>query len=69
MNTRRLGAAALVLAASLSLSGCGYNEFQRQDEAVKANWSEVLNQYQRRADWCPTWWPPSRARPTSSRRP
>ena len=53
MNTRRLGAAALVLAASLSLSGCGYNEFQRQDEAVKANWSEVLNQYQRRADLIP----------------
>ena len=53
MITRRLGAAALVLAASLSLSGCGYNEFQRQDEAVKANWSEVLNQYQRRADLVP----------------
>ncbi|WP_374429159.1 LemA family protein [Ideonella dechloratans] len=53
MNTRRLGAAALLLAASLSLSGCGYNEFQRQDEAVKANWSEVLNQYQRRADLVP----------------
>ncbi|MCO5978927.1 LemA family protein [Ideonella oryzae] len=53
MNTRRLGAATLVLAASLSLSGCGYNEFQRQDEAVKANWSEVLNQYQRRADLVP----------------
>lgn len=53
MNTHRLGAAALVLAASLSLSGCGYNEFQRQDEAVKASWSEVLNQYQRRADLVP----------------
>ncbi|WP_374585445.1 LemA family protein [Ideonella dechloratans] len=53
MITRRLGAAALLLAASLSLSGCGYNEFQRQDEAVKANWSEVLNQYQRRADLVP----------------
>ncbi|MCA6215243.1 LemA family protein [Ideonella sp. B7] len=53
MNTRRLGAAALLLAASLSLSGCGYNEFQRQDEAVKASWSEVLNQYQRRADLVP----------------
>ena len=53
MITRRLGAAALVLAASLSLSGCGYNEFQRQDEAVKAGWSEVLNQYQRRADLVP----------------
>src|SRR6185437_6792585 len=36
-----------------SLSGCGYNELQRQDEGVKAAWSEVLNQYQRRADLVP----------------
>ncbi|MDN8814751.1 LemA family protein, partial [Staphylococcus aureus] len=36
-----------------ALSGCGYNEFQRQDEAVNAAWSEVLNQYQRRADLIP----------------
>jgi LemA protein len=36
-----------------SLSGCGYNDFQRQDEQVKASWSEVLNQYQRRADLVP----------------
>ncbi len=35
------------------LSGCGYNAMQRQDEAVKAAWSEVLNQYQRRADLVP----------------
>src|SRR5688572_13865062 len=35
------------------LSGCGYNSMQRQDEAVKAAWSEVLNQYQRRADLIP----------------
>jgi LemA protein len=35
------------------LSGCGYNAMQRQDEAVKASWSEVLNQYQRRADLVP----------------
>jgi LemA protein len=35
------------------LSGCGYNAIQRQDEAVKAQWSEVLNQYQRRADLVP----------------
>lgn len=35
------------------LSGCGYNSIQRQDEAVKASWSEVLNQYQRRADLVP----------------
>ncbi|MCW7539539.1 LemA family protein [Aquabacterium sp. A7-Y] len=36
-----------------SLGGCGYNEFQRLDEEVKAAWSEVLNQYQRRADLVP----------------
>ncbi|MDD5390637.1 MAG: LemA family protein [Gallionellaceae bacterium] len=36
-----------------SLSGCGYNTLQTQDEAVKAGWSEVLNQYQRRADLVP----------------
>jgi LemA protein len=49
---RRL-AAFLVLAATLALSGCGYNQLQRQDEAIKAAWSEVLNQYQRRADLVP----------------
>jgi len=35
------------------LSGCGYNNFQTLDEQVKANWAEVLNQYQRRADLIP----------------
>ena len=40
---------AAVLAAALSLSGCGYNDFQRLDEATKSAWSEVVNQYQRRA--------------------
>ena len=35
------------------LGGCGYNRIQTQDEAVKAQWSEVLNQYQRRADLVP----------------
>lgn len=35
------------------LSGCGYNAIQRQDEAVKASWSDVINQYQRRADLVP----------------
>jgi LemA protein len=35
------------------LSACGYNEIQSQDEAVKAAWSEVINQYQRRADLVP----------------
>ena len=37
----------------LSLSGCGYNTFQSLDEEAKASWSEVLNQYQRRADLVP----------------
>ncbi|MDO9217239.1 MAG: LemA family protein [Lacisediminimonas sp.] len=35
------------------LSGCGYNEFQSKDETTKAAWSEVVNQYQRRADLIP----------------
>jgi LemA protein len=39
--------------AALTLSGCGYNEFQAKDEATKAAWSEVVNQYQRRADLIP----------------
>ena len=39
--------------AALLLSGCGYNEIQSKDEQVKAAWSEVLNQYQRRADLIP----------------
>ncbi|KJV25440.1 LemA family protein [Luteibacter yeojuensis] len=43
---------ALVVLAGV-LSGCGYNAIQREDEAVKAAWSEVLNQYQRRADLVP----------------
>ncbi|MGY0505965.1 LemA family protein [Luteimonas sp. e5] len=43
---------ALILLASL-LSGCGYNEIQRKDEAVKAAWSQVLNVYKRRADLVP----------------
>ena len=42
----------LVLLAGL-LSGCGYNTFQTGDEAIKSAWSEVLNQYQRRADLVP----------------
>lgn len=43
---------ALAMLASL-LSACGYNEFQEKDEAVKAAWGEVVNQYQRRADLIP----------------
>jgi LemA protein len=42
-----------VFTAALLLSGCGYNQFQRLDEQVKGAWSEVLNQYQRRADLIP----------------
>src|ERR1700690_1761773 len=38
---------------ALSLSGCGYNTLQTTDEQIKASWSEVLNQYQRRADLVP----------------
>jgi LemA protein len=44
---------AFTLAATMGLSGCGYNDFQRLDEQVKAAWSEVLNQYQRRSDLIP----------------
>ena len=44
---------ALSLLAALTLSGCGYNEFQRLDEGVTAAWSEVVNNYQRRADLIP----------------
>jgi LemA protein len=43
----------LLLVACASLSGCGYNKIQNQDEEVKKEWSEVLNQYQRRADLVP----------------
>jgi LemA protein len=42
-----------LLLGALALGGCGYNDFQAKDEAVKAAWSEVLNQYQRRADLIP----------------
>jgi len=44
---------ALLAVASLFLSACGYNTLQVQDEAVKSAWSEVVNQYQRRADLIP----------------
>ncbi|MCM2252852.1 MAG: LemA family protein [Ramlibacter sp.] len=43
----------LIILASLALTGCGYNDFQRLDEQTKSAWSEVLNQYQRRADLVP----------------
>ncbi len=53
MRFGRALAAGLALLAVLSLSGCGYNRFQSLDEQVKAAWSEVLNQYQRRSDLVP----------------
>ena len=43
----------LILLTALSLTGCGYNDFQRLDEQTKSAWSEVLNQYRRRADLVP----------------
>jgi LemA protein len=49
---KKILAIALAL-STLMLSGCGYNQLQTQDEAIKAAWSEVLNQYQRRADLVP----------------
>ena len=45
--------AILLAAMALGLSGCGYNDMQRGDEQIKGSWSEVLNQYQRRADLVP----------------
>ena len=55
MNSRflRLSFAALLGLLSVLLTGCGYNDFQRLDEQSKSAWSEVLNQYQRRADLVP----------------
>jgi LemA protein len=52
MTLSRIGL-ALAAALLLLLSGCGYNTLQSTDEQVKAAWSEVLNQYQRRADLVP----------------
>ena len=43
----------IAVVAVLGLSGCGYNDIQRTDEATKSAWSEVLNQYKRRADLIP----------------
>ncbi|MGY6277614.1 LemA family protein [Methylomonas sp. MgM2] len=43
----------IVLFLTFTLSGCGYNTFQTQDEQINASWAEVLNQYQRRADLVP----------------
>src|SRR5512147_2777887 len=51
--SRRLLTVIATLASALALAGCGYNDFQRLDEQTKSAWSEVLNQYQRRADLIP----------------
>jgi len=51
--SNRSAAIAAAGVLCFSLSGCGYNNRQRQDENVKATWSEVVNQYQRRADLVP----------------
>lgn len=53
MNLIKNSALAIALAGALTLSGCGYNTLQVKDEAVTAAWSEVQNQYQRRADLVP----------------
>ena len=44
---------SLMLVLTAALSGCGYNDLQSNDEQIKASWSEVVNQYQRRADLIP----------------
>jgi len=53
VTTMRLRLFAVIAVIATLLSGCGYNTFQTTDEQVKAAWSEVLNQYQRRADLVP----------------
>ena len=50
---KRFLAIAALLVSVLALNGCGYNALQQADEQIKASWSEVLNQYQRRADLVP----------------
>ncbi len=50
---RKLFLALLATLSSITISGCGYNEFQRLDEGVNASWAEVVNNYQRRADLIP----------------
>jgi LemA protein len=53
LNLKRGALIAAIGISSVSLSGCGYNEFQQLDEQVGASWAEVLSQYQRRADLIP----------------
>lgn len=53
MQWMKKSALIMLLSSSLILTGCGYNTMQVKDEAVTAAWSEVQNQYQRRADLVP----------------
>lgn len=53
MNLFKKLALSSVLVSTLIFSGCGYNTLQAKDESVTAAWSEVQNQYQRRADLVP----------------
>ena len=50
---KRLLVVLALLGSAMGLSGCGYNTIQSQDEQVRAAWSEVINQYQRRSDLIP----------------
>lgn|SRR5690348_6571495 len=52
-TVRRVFAAAVLVAAAVGLSGCSYNRFVSQDEAIKAQWAQVENQLQRRNDLIP----------------
>jgi LemA protein len=52
VSMKAIGLVGCVAVAAL-MSGCGYNKIQGQDETVKAAWSDVVNQYQRRADLVP----------------
>ena len=53
MKVMKKSLVTMALVSTLTLSGCGYNTLQVKDEAVTASWSEVQNQYQRRADLVP----------------
>jgi LemA protein len=53
MQAFKVFALAGVVAATLGLSGCGYNDMAQGDQSVKGAWAEVVNQYQRRADLVP----------------
>ena len=53
MQLRRIGPLAAIIALTLLLSGCGINNIPTEQEMAKAAWSEVQNQYQRRADLIP----------------